>query len=83
MAIYEYHCDANGRTIEVRHGMSEQFTTWGELVERAGLDGDGTPAHAPVERLMSAGALVTGGSSSSQSAQPGPPCGSACNCNWN
>ena len=83
MAIYEYHCKANGRTVEVRHGMSEHLTTWGELAERAGLDVDGVPADAPVERLMSAGVPLTGGSGSSPGSQAGPPCGSACGCDWN
>jgi predicted nucleic acid-binding Zn ribbon protein len=83
MAIYEYRCEANGRTVEVRHGMNEQLRTWGELADMAELDRDGTPADAPIERLMSAGVSMTGGSSSSPGPQSGPPCGSACGCDWN
>jgi predicted nucleic acid-binding Zn ribbon protein len=83
MAIYEYHCEANGRTVEVRHGMGEKLTTWGELAERAGIDSNGTPAGAPIQRLMSAGVAMTGGSTSSPTPSAGPPCGSACGCNWN
>jgi len=83
MAIYEYHCEANGRTVEVRHGMNEKLGTWGELAELAGIDPDGTPTRTPVERLMSAGVSMTGGSASIPGPQAGPPCGSACGCDWN
>ena len=83
MAIYEYRCEANGRTVEVRHGMNEQLRTWGELADMAELDRDGTPTDAPIERLMSAGVSMTGGSSSTPGPQSGPPCGSACGCDWN
>lgn len=83
MAIYEYHCEANRRTVEVRHGMDEKLTTWGELTERAGIDANGTPPGAPIQRLMSAGVAMTGGSTSSPTPSAGPPCGSACGCDWN
>ena len=83
MAIYEYHCETNGRTVEVRHGMGIRLQTWGELEEKAGLEVDGTPPDAPIERLMSAGVPMTGGSRSNPAPQSGPPCGSACGCDWN
>jgi hypothetical protein len=83
MAIYEYHCEANGRILEVRHGMDEKLTTWGELAKRAGIDAGETSTDAPIERLMSAGVPMTGGSSSSPAPSAGPPCGSACGCDWN
>ena len=83
MAIYEYHCEANGRTVEVRHGMSEKLTTWGELAELAGIEADGTPDESPIERLMSAGVPMTGGASTGPAPNAGPPCGSACGCDWN
>jgi hypothetical protein len=83
MAIYEYRCEANGRTVEVRHGMSEEIRTWGELAERAGLEPGDTPVAAPVERLMSAGVPMTGGGAPERSGPSGPPCGSACACDWN
>ncbi len=54
MPYYEYHCTANGRTVEIRHGMSERIDSWGTLAERAGIDLAGVPEDAPVERLMSA-----------------------------
>jgi len=83
MAIYEYRCEANGRTVEVRHGMSEEIRTWGELARRAGVEPGDTPAGAPVERLMSAGVPLTGGGPSAKGSASGPPCGSACACDWN
>jgi len=83
MAIYEYRCEANGRTVEVRHGMSEEIRTWGELAERAGVEPGDTPAAAPVERLMSAGFPLTGGATSATGPASDPPCGSACACDWN
>ncbi len=76
MPYYEYRCASNGRTVEVRHGMDERLTTWGELAARAGFEPDTTPAEAPVERLMSAPVPLTG------SGEPGPAagCGPACAC---
>lgn len=60
MPTYDYHCPANGRTIEVSHKMAEQVATWGELCRRAGLPLDGTPGKAPVERLITGGNVITG-----------------------
>lgn len=76
MPYYEYHCSANGRTVEVRHGMSEHLETWGELCERAAVEPGDTPAGAPVSRLMSAPAAVGGGA---PDATP-PSCGPGCAC---
>ncbi|MEQ8497461.1 MAG: regulator, partial [Gammaproteobacteria bacterium] len=41
MPTYDYHCHANGRVVEVRHRMSEQVGTWGELCALAGIALDG------------------------------------------
>jgi predicted nucleic acid-binding Zn ribbon protein len=76
MPYYEYRCDANGKTIEVRHGMNEQLETWGEVVARAGEDAADTPAGASVERLMSAPVPLT--ESGSDAGFGG--CGSSCAC---
>ncbi|MGB0543453.1 MAG: zinc ribbon domain-containing protein [Longimicrobiales bacterium] len=59
MPYYEYMCTANGQTIEVRHGMSEELTTWGQVADRAAVDVGDTPANAPVQRIMSAPVPVT------------------------
>jgi hypothetical protein len=53
MPYYEYRCETNGQTLEVRHGMQERLETWGELARRAGADLGETPPETPVERLMS------------------------------
>jgi hypothetical protein len=57
MPRYDYFCPANDRVVEVRHGVDERLDTWGEVREKAGLADDGTPAEAPVERMIHAPAL--------------------------
>ena len=70
MLTYEYHCSRNQKTVQVQHGMREKIASWGELREKAGLEPDGTPEDAPVERLISGGLLgtVNGGTPSSAEA---------------
>lgn len=75
MPFYEYRCASNGRTLEVRHGMDEHLSTWGEVSARAGTDVGTTPENAPVERLMSAPVPLTG---SGPAAPMG--CGTGCAC---
>jgi hypothetical protein len=58
MPRYDYLCPANGRVVEVRHSADERLTTWGELLSRAGLERDGTPPDAPIERVIHAPALA-------------------------
>lgn len=57
MPRYDYHCPANGRTVEVRHGVDERVLTWGELCERLGLSPGETPPGSPVEKVLHAPAL--------------------------
>ena len=76
MPYYEYHCASNGRTLEVRHSMSDRLATWGEVAEAAGFDTGDTPTDAPVERLMSAPAPLAG--SGPDTSFQG--CGSGCAC---
>ena len=76
MPYYEYHCASNGRTVEVRHGMSERVETWGALAERAGIEPGETPSATPVERWMSAPVAISG-----EGAAPAfGGCGSGCAC---
>jgi len=80
---YEYRCAANGRTVEVRHAMSERMETWGEVTTAAGIEGGDTPADAPVERLMSVASV--GAPAGHQGSSPGPGagfggCGPGCAC---
>lgn len=81
MPTYDYHCPANGRTVEVSHKLAERIATWGDLCRRAGLPLDGTPGNARVERLITGGAVI--GSLGSQRERPchtgpcgAPACGS-------
>ena len=76
MPSYDYYCEANGRTVEVSHPMSENMDTWGDLCARAGLDTGDTPASTPVKRLITGGAVI--GSRSSASAEPPCASGSCC-----
>ena len=72
MPTYDYRCNANGRTLEVSHRMSESLSTWGELCERAGIDPGETVVDAPVHRL------ATGGNVISSNSMPGPAAPAAC-----
>lgn len=74
MPYYEYHCPANGRTVEVHHGMSESLETWSDVVSRTDADPGDTPPQSPVERLMSVSAPIVG------SSPPVGGCGSGCGC---
>ena len=62
MPTYDYRCEANGKVVEVRHGMSERLTTWGELCERSGMDVGNTPAESSVERLITGGQFINSSS---------------------
>jgi hypothetical protein len=77
MPCYEYHCTANGRTLEVRHSMAERLTTWGEVVDRAGVEAGDTPADAPVERLISTPVPLTGSDGDAGFEGCGPTCACA------
>jgi hypothetical protein len=80
MITYQYHCPANGHTVEVQHGMKESLATWGEVCRRAGTDLNGTPADAAVERLISGGLMgtVSGGTAKSSEALPSLPMAGCC-----
>lgn len=78
MALYDYYCEANDRTVEVRHGMSESLETWGDLCEAAGIEPGDTPDDAPIRRLMGIPVPVTGGSKPSNGGAA--PCGPSCGC---
>ena len=78
MPTYDYRCDANGQVVEVRHSMSEQLTTWGELCALAGLEPGATPPDSPVERLITGGQVVRSSSLGDGAVPPcasGPCCG--------
>jgi predicted nucleic acid-binding Zn ribbon protein len=81
MPTYDYHCPANGRTVEVSHKMAEKLTTWGELCRKAGIPLDGTSSRARVEKLLGASGVVHAGSLGSKHERPcdtGPCSGGGC-----
>jgi len=80
MPTYEYVCPANGRTVEVLHGMSERLATWGEVCDRAGIEPGETPADAPVDRAFGTGMLLEKSSAASGPAIPPGGCGAGCAC---
>ena len=53
MITYDYHCDANGTTLTVRHSIKDTLTTWGDLCSLAQHRMGETPPHTPVRRLIS------------------------------
>ena len=71
MPTYDYHCDTNGQTIEVKHGMNELIGTWAELCERLGMDKGNTPDDSPVRKLATGGQIVKSGSRGNSDL---PPC---------
>ena len=68
MPAYDYHCDANGRTVEASHAMTTMLHTWGELCDVAEVEVGDTPADTPLRRVFSA--PLVGGRSESAAAGP-------------
>lgn len=58
MPAYDYHCDENGLTVQVRHGLDIELTTWGEVCYAAQYPMGDTDFLAPVRRLVSAPAIA-------------------------
>ena len=52
MPLYEYHCDANGKTIEVVHPMDAMLSIWGEVCYVAQIPLGDTEPGAPVRRVI-------------------------------
>lgn len=76
MPRYDYHCPANGRTIEVSHSMAESLTTWGDVCDRAGIDAGDTPPTAEVARPVNRTVgVLAGAGDSGMDAMPEGPCG--------
>lgn len=52
MPVYDYFCEANGRTVEVSHPVDADLRIWGEVCYVAQIPlGDTDPA-APVRRVI-------------------------------
>ena len=71
MPTYDYRCNATGAVFEVKHRISEQLSTWGELCERTGIDPGETALESPVTRLATGGQIVKSANLGDKAA----PCG--------
>ena len=52
MPSYDYFCEENGKTVEVKHGMNTKLTTWGEVCFTAQIPLGDTDFAAPVRRVI-------------------------------
>ena len=52
MPVYIYYCEAADRTVEVRHGLNVDLTTWGEVCYAAQVPMGETDFLAPVRRVI-------------------------------
>jgi hypothetical protein len=59
MPVYEYRCDANGRTVEVSHDVDATIRNWGEVCYIAGISPGKTDPAAPVRRVLSGAPAVS------------------------
>lgn len=57
MPTFDFHCPANGQTVEVMLKLHENLATWGELCARKGMPVGDTPPEAPIEKVFT-GAVV-------------------------
>ncbi len=77
MPSYDYRCELNGLTLEVRHGIDRVFSTWGALCEHMGVAPGETPHDAPVRKLITGGNVVRSenmGSGQTPPCESGGPC---------
>jgi predicted nucleic acid-binding Zn ribbon protein len=58
MPSFDFHCAANGQTLEVMLKMHEEIHTWGELCARKGLPLGDTPADAPIEKVFTSAVVM-------------------------
>jgi hypothetical protein len=70
MPLYDYLCESNGRTIEIRHSMTESIETWGELCRHSGQALGDTPADTPVRKLIGSGNALNGPDTLAKADQP-------------
>ena len=52
MPSYDYFCEANGKTVEVIHGINKTLTTWGEVCFAAQIPMGDTEFTAPVRKVI-------------------------------
>lgn len=58
MPLYDYYCEANGCTVEVKHGIDVELTTWGEVCYAAQVALGDTDFLAPVRKVLSPPAIA-------------------------
>ena len=58
MPCYDYFCEANGQTVEVRHGISVELSCWGEVCYAAQVPMGDTEFDAPVRKVLSPPAIA-------------------------
>jgi hypothetical protein len=78
MPNYDYHCPANGRTVNVRHSMLDGCLNWADVCERTGEPLGDTSPEAPVERLLHGGFLKVRRRRGANAAGPVSHTGSCC-----
>ena len=52
MPVYIYHCEENGQTVEVRHGIDHELSTWGEVCYTAQIPLGETDFLSPVRKVL-------------------------------
>jgi hypothetical protein len=52
MPAYTYHCEANGKSVEVNHTIQAKLRTWGEVCFVGQIPLGDTDPLAPVERII-------------------------------
>jgi hypothetical protein len=58
MPSFDFHCEANGQTIEVMLKMHEEISTWGELCARKGIPPGDTPVDAPIAKVFTSAVVM-------------------------
>jgi len=52
MPRYDYHCDENGRTVEVVHSIAIRLEDWGQLCEKANIEPGDTDLRSPIRKII-------------------------------
>jgi len=52
MPVYDYYCEANGRTVEVVHPLDADLSIWGQVCYVTGIPLGETDPCAPVRRVF-------------------------------
>ena len=72
MPTYDYRCTTDNTVYSVRHSMNDKAATWQELCALGGMPLGSIDPATPVERILTTGGVLKGGTSKTPSM---PPCG--------